>query len=176
MRLFIGIPVPASARSALRCAADELRAAGIGGRYVAAANYHITVKFLGDCEDGALLASVVDAMRDAAAGVRPFRLTLGGYGAFRNSGGHTGHVTVEDPGGELSRLYEILDASLAELGFPSGGKRYVPHVTLGRSMDPVEAAPAIRHETFPADALVLYESVFDRGGVTYAPLHREVFL
>ena len=176
MRLFIGIPVPASVRSALRDAAEEMRAAGIGGRYVDPANYHVTVKFLGDCEDRVLLASVADAMRDAAAGVRPFRLTPDGYGAFRGAKGHTGHVRIADPDGELARLYELLDASLAELGFPSGEKRYVPHITLGRSMDPVREPPLIRRETFTAASVVLYESSFCPGGVTYTPLHTETLV
>ncbi len=175
MRLFIGIPVPMSIRNTLRDAASGMRAAGIGGRYVDPANYHVTVKFLGDCEDRVLLASVADAMRDASAGVRPFRLTLDGYGAFRGAGGHTGHVRISDPDRELTRLYELLDASLAELGFPSGEKRYVPHITLGRSMDPVTEPPAIRCETFVAGSVVLFESVFGPGGVSYTVLHRETF-
>ena len=65
--------------------------------------------------------------------------------------------------------------SLAELGFPSGGKRYVPHITLGRSMDPVTEPPAVRCETFTAGSMILFESVFKPGGVSYTALHRETF-
>ena len=175
LRLFIGIPVPAAGRRALREAAQELKDRGIDGRYVPEKNYHVTVKFLGECEDRALLSPISECMHKAVSDVRPFRLTLKDYSTFREGKRQTGHVTVQDTGQELARIYELLDAGLSELGFPSGSKRYIPHITLGRSMIQTDVPPAVRHETFLVNSLVLYESTFEKTGMLYTPLHEETF-
>ena len=174
MRLFIGIPVPMSIRNTLRDAASGMRAAGIGGRYVDPANYHVTVKFLGDCEDRVLLASVADAMRDASAGVRPFRLTLDGYGAFRGAGGHTGHVRISDPDRELTRLYELLDASSYggfdfENVWTIGGDGY-PYARLHDTAAPLPLSGDANGDgtVSSADALLALRCAM--GLVTFSPL------
>ena len=172
MRLFIAVPVPAAARRALLDAQEALKNQGAQGRFVSGENFHITLKFLGETED---LAGITRAMSAAVSDVRPFSLRLGDYGAFPGGKGQTGHVTVEDLTGELNRLYTLLESALADEGFPAGRKKYLPHVTLARSLEGVTEAPAIRREKFWGEGLVLYESVFTKHGVTYNMLHREVF-
>ena len=172
MRLFIAVPVPAAARRALLDAQEELKKQGARGRYVPGDNFHITLKFLGETED---LADITRAMAAAVSDVRPFSLRLGDYGAFPGGKGQTGHVAVEDITGELNRLYELLESALFDEGFPAGRKKFLPHVTLARSLEEVVTPPAVRHEKFWAEGLVLYESQFTKAGMVYVPLHREVF-
>jgi len=172
LRLFIAVPVPAAARRALLDTQEELKRQGVQGRFVPGDNFHITLKFLGETED---LADITRAMAAAVSDVRPFSLRLGDYGAFPGGKGQTGHVAVEDLTGELNRLYALLESALSDEGFPAGRKKFLPHVTLARSLEHVGTPPAVRHEKFWAEGLVLYESQFTRGGMVYIPLHREVF-
>lgn len=172
MRLFIAVPVPVNVRRALYEAQRQLIKAGVTGRFVPMENYHITMKFLGECGD---LAGAVGAIRLATADAKPIPLHLAGYGAFSSGGGRTGHITIDDPKKELTRLAELLSSALSDAGIITRSERFVPHITLGRGLTEVSEEIAVRREAFTADSLILYESTLTKNGPLYEALHREVF-
>src|SRR5205814_6326803 len=77
-RGFIAVDVPES--PALDQLAADLRRASPSLRVVDTGQVHLTVKFLGETEEG-LVPEIVTAIREATAGVRPFEIRVRGTGA-----------------------------------------------------------------------------------------------
>ena len=174
MRLFIAIPVPPDIRRAAVRAQEALIAAGAEGRFVPPENFHITLHFLGETD---ALSDAAAAMRAAVSDIRPFVLRTVGAGAFGGKNGRTAYLAMKCDSDELERLYELLESALWEHGFSRSHSRLVPHITLARNVQGAEdaAAPAM-NAAFTAGAMVLYESVNERGRMRYTPLHTERFV
>lgn len=101
-------------------------------RWVAPANIHLTLKFLGDV-DAVHLPALERALARVCNEFVPFTLTIGGAGAFPNTRrpnviwvGARGQVDI------ATRLAEQIDAACATLGFAREARTFTPHLTLGR--------------------------------------------
>lgn len=104
-------------------------------KWVRPENIHISLKFLGEVDD-AREAELRTALKQAAgARGEPRSLTLhvAGFGVFPDY--HRPHVlwagVTPEPGLEL--LQHGVEQAFAPLGFPSEGRPFRPHVTMGRS-------------------------------------------
>ncbi len=132
MRLFIAVNLPPDERARLEREALALRAARLPVRWVAADALHLTLKFLGEVAD-ARVGEVEKAMMEVAARSAPFRLELGGLGAFPNlRSPRVVWVGVQAPP-ELARLAAALEDAMAGLGFSRENRPFSPHLTLGRA-------------------------------------------
>ncbi len=132
MRLFIAINLPQEERARLDREVRALRAARLPVRWVAADALHLTLKFLGEVPDGQV-AEVETVSTAVAARFAPFRLELGGLGAFPNlRNPRVVWVGVQAPP-ELARLAGALEDAMAGLGFPRETRPFSPHLTLGRA-------------------------------------------
>ncbi len=140
-RAFISADFPPLPR--LEALARDLREASRDLKVVSLEQVHLTLKFLGDTEEG-LMPEIVSAMREAASGVAAFTVHVRGTGAFPNLG-RPSVLWVGIQGGEpLARMARSLDADLAALGFEPERRPWAAHVTLarvrgGRRMDAVGA-------------------------------------
>lgn len=115
----------------LETLAHALRGASRDLKVVSVEHLHLTLKFLGDTEEG-LVPEIVSAMREASAGVAPFTIRVRGTGAFPNLD-RPKVLWVGIEGGEpLGRMAKRLDEDLAALGFPRESRAWSPHVTLAR--------------------------------------------
>ena len=188
-RLFIALPLPDAARSAIEALVAGVRLApepGVGERrdpkdvrWVRMDGLHVTLRFLGPTEPERIAAACA-AVETAAAGVAPFELGLAGAGAFP----HPARPRVLWLG--LARGLEPLDAltrrvgrSLAEQGWPHDDRPARPHLTLARSDGVASgalvagrliAAAASLDLRWSADHLVLFESQTGGGPARYLPL------
>lgn len=111
-------------------------------------------------------------------GIRPFELRPVGFSSFERSGSRTAFIEVGGNTGELAILHESLQTALADNGFAREYRRFVPHITLGRSVEFDELVYAQLQETefktsFTASEITLFESVKEKGKLVYNPLHRE---
>ncbi|TLZ94723.1 MAG: RNA 2',3'-cyclic phosphodiesterase [Methanobacteriota archaeon] len=128
-RGFIAVDVPRS--PALDQLAADLRRASPSLKVVDPAQVHLTVKFLGETEEG-LVPEIVTAMREATAGVRPFEIRVRGTGAFPNLG-RMNVLWVSVEGAEpIAKVADALEGALEALGFPGEGRPWKAHVTLAR--------------------------------------------
>lgn len=128
-RGFIAVDVPPT--PALADFAAQLRNASASLKVVSTDHLHLTLKFLGDTEDG-LVPEIVTAIREAAAGLRPFEIRVRGTGAFP-SPARMNVIWVGVEGAEpLARIAAALDASLETLGFARENRPWKPHVTIAR--------------------------------------------
>lgn len=181
MRCFVAIELSAGARSALARALEAV-SGNRDVRWVAAAQLHITLKFLGDVDDGRV-REVIRVVRAAAAGIPPFALRLGRFGAFpdeRNP--RIFWCRVEDREEGCAAWLAAADPALAQLGFAPEQRAFRPHVTLGRSRsrrggaalaDLLRSPPRLRDPgPFDVDEVVLFESVLGPGGPRYTALDR----
>jgi 2'-5' RNA ligase len=141
---------------------------------------HVTLRFLGPTpkERIAELSAIVD---DAAASVAPFRVSIRGSGAFPSARRpRTLWLGIDDGAATLAALARRFDDGLAKAGWPIDDRPIRAHLTLaradGRREGPAVADLLAAHAAgfeaqFPADRLVLFESVTGGGPARYITLH-----
>lgn len=144
--------------------------------------YHMTLRFMGDVSPAAV-GDLVAAVKSLEA-ESPFRATLGDVGTFpRRASPRVYWIAVKAR--PLSRLRDRLDAGLLARGFPADGRRFQPHLTLGRARrrggdQPTghQGARSHRPETdslaFRVRAIELVRSELFPTGPRYANIHRVV--
>src|SRR5436309_13501438 len=129
-RGFIAVDVPES--PALDQLAADLRRASASLRVVDTGQVHLTVKFLGETEEG-LIPEIVTTLREATAGVPPVEIRVRGTGAFPSLG-RMSVIWVGVEGAEpIAKVADSLEAALEALGFPREGRPWKAHVTLARA-------------------------------------------
>jgi 2'-5' RNA ligase len=132
MRTFLAL-VPSEAEQArLADAAAGLRDAGFPVRWVPAGNVHLTLKFLGEVSEERV-REVCSAVDGAAAGVGPFKMAVGRFGAFPSLRRPQVIWVGVELDSTLGSLQESVEEALASLGFPREERRFRPHMTLGRA-------------------------------------------
>ena len=171
IRLFTALSIPEDLR--LRLAA---LGSGIdGARWVDAGNLHITLCFIGDVSE-----PVADEVCHALEAVRgtPVPVRLGAAGQFASRGRARAVWVGVEKTPELSLLHDKIARALIRAGLPPEGRRYAPHVTIGRLrgarpnhvLNWLEANGAFFAPAFEAPSFVLYESRLGRSGPDYAPV------
>lgn len=167
IRLFVGLPLPAELATRL-----EALGGGIpGARWIEARNLHVTLRFIGEVDEG-MAAEIDETLAQLQA--PGFSLTLDGFGTFgRTRPNHLWAAVEKAP--ELLHLQAKVEAALARLGLVPEGRKYLPHVTLARFKD----APVGRIQDFiarnspfhggpwPVDHFVLFSSHLGRAGAEY---------
>ena len=125
-------------------------------------------------------APAIEAMHEAVRGIRPFTLHLGKYTSLeKGSHGRTAVMEVLGDLGELTAMHESLESALYDRGFSRERKKFVPHITLGRSVEQddltaMELKNSIRaNASLTVQAITLFESRREKGEMVYIPLHRE---
>lgn len=167
-RLFTGLEVPPEAAMALAGLSGGLRKA----RWIDSANYHVTLRFIGDID-----GFIADEIAENLARIErpPFALRIAGLGAF---GGRKPHalVAVVDPDPALLDLYADHERAVQRAGLVPEGRKYAPHVTLARlrGVNAAETADwlAMRGATFrplafPVSRFVLFSARASTGGGPY---------
>ena len=160
----------------LEALAADLRRESGSLKVVRTDQIHLTLKFLGDTEEG-LVPEITTALREATEGIPPFEIRVRGTGAFPSLG-RMNVIWVGIEGAEpLARIAERLEASLEALGFPRERRPWKPHATLARvkgyrDLEPVRRTlEAHRDEAFgttAVDAIHLKKSVLRPEGAEYS--------
>jgi len=179
IRAFVALPVPAVVG---RVAANaRTLCTGIDGvvRWVAPERIHLTVKFLGDMDDGNVPA-IHALLTETAAATGPFRLAVGGLGVFpsvKNPRVLWMGITGDTPA--LVDFARQLDTALTTLGFAAESRPFRAHLTLGRFkaktdpqqlVDIMASGGEMTAASFLADRVVLYQSELKPSGAVYTPL------
>jgi 2'-5' RNA ligase len=163
LRLFVAIDLP----PALKLAVSTLCQGVPGARWVDAGNYHVTLRFIGAADEG--LASDIDA---ALARIKapPFAVTLAGVGSFS---GRELWIGVEK-NAALVHLRDKIESALVRVGLEPEGRRFTPHVTLGRTRRAegrleafLQAHGLYRAQPFPVTHFSLVASYQTKSGSIY---------
>ncbi len=191
MRLFIAIQLSEEMKSSLLRSMEELKKAGVKGRYVPAGNLHLTLAFIGETDEDTC-GKIKAAMNRVS--FRPFRLSLGEFGNFgdllwvglkdrdasdgsteskaRSGSGATGSaVSGNDASGaavsDLETLVRELRAELDAAGIPYDRKRFRPHITLIRKAAGNWAGRKISQTSMTVDRISLMKSELKDGKRVY---------
>lgn len=124
IRLFIGLPVPPDVARRWEAARRPLT----GALWVAGADLHLTLRYLGDVAQTRL-----DEIDAALARVRkkPFSLVLSGMDVFTQPVEDVLYARVESAR-NVTDLCALVTERMAALGFDFGPRPFVPHVSLAR--------------------------------------------
>ena len=183
-RLFVAVPLPSDATSAIADLVDRVRADGVPGggrdvRWVRLDGVHLTLRFIGPTLPDRV-EPARSAVRAAAASSGSFDVSLGGAGRFPPSGRPRAlWLGLRVGEADLASLAGAVDQALAAAGWTFDAKPFRAHLTLARSDgvpagsavgDRLEAAAAGLDVRFRADRIGLFESVTGSGPARYEPL------
>jgi len=186
LRTFIAVEAPGEIVARANKLVAELRAAGADVKWVEPEQMHFTLKFLGGVRDRDL-GEICLALAQATRGLKPFEIDVRGAGAFPDAARpRTLWLGVGNGAGEFATLFTSLEDKLAGLGFREEGRRFQPHLTLGRvrnsSPGSRELADLLRElaefEAGPmyVDEVVLFSSEPGRDGPQYEVISRAELL
>jgi 2'-5' RNA ligase len=173
-RAFIAVEVPFSAE--LEKFSIAVKGSGASVKIVDMANMHITLKFLGDIPEENVPA-IENAIREAVAGIKSFRMRMKGAGAFPNLSRISVIWAGLEGADKLTVIAERLEKSLKPLGFEPEKRKFSPHVTVARtrhSPNLKELAEVILDweqgdfGEVPVDRIILKKSVLRPEGPVYS--------
>ena len=167
LRLFTGLEIPHDIRFEL----DMMKGGVFGARWIERDNYHLTLRFIGDVEEGQArdLAEALDAIS-----VPSFVTRLKGLGAFGGAKPHALYANAETSP-EMKRLQAAHERACQQVGLAAETRKFTPHVTLARlkRADPGDAQRYIaahnlfESRPFEVERFVLYSARPSRGGGPY---------
>jgi 2'-5' RNA ligase len=131
LRSFIAIELPEEVKSALSRLQDKLKESAVDIRWVKPDNIHLTLKFLGDIDDKNI-GNIVQQLEGACAKYSFFELAVSGIGVFPNVRSPRvmwAGLKYEDA---FAGFHGEIENGLASIGYEREGRRFSPHLTLGR--------------------------------------------
>jgi len=133
MNRFFALPLPETIQEELGRLADEWRSLPIGrASWYGSADYHITLKFLGNL-DPSRQPELIEAALPVAANAAPFEVDLnaapGGFPNLRQPRVLWAGVKASPP---MAALAGKIDEAMAALGYERERRVYHPHITLAR--------------------------------------------
>ncbi len=166
-RLFTGIEIPPDIATQL-----QLLQGGIpGARWIDPADYHITLRFIGDIDDATALH--IDELLSRIH-LPAFSLKLAGVDFFGGARPHSVHAKVV-PNEALNTLQQAHERACQQAGLKPETRRFTPHVTLARCRgaplasvrDYASAHGLFAAGPFSVSRFVLYSARPSRGGGPY---------
>jgi 2'-5' RNA ligase len=167
LRLFVGIEFPPE----LKLHLSLLQSGVAGAKWVDPGNFHLTLRFIGEVDEGTA-ADVDEALLRLKA--RPFSLQLAGTGTFGGDKPRQLWVGVErEP--TLTTLQGKIELALIRARLPPEPRKFSPHVTLARLRDPrrgelqeyLAAHAQFRAEPLRVDRFSLIASYPTKAGSVY---------
>ncbi len=141
LRLFLALRLPDDVLDGIE---RWQRAQLTGVRVVRREHLHVTLAFLGHRPAGEL-ESIVEALRDAAAGAGEIRLTPSRYRETRS----VGMLVLEDDGGQATLLAGDVQERLERLGvYRREGRPWLPHLTVARWRERVPGSGSSRRRWY----------------------------
>lgn len=175
MRLFVGLPVPASPR--YHEVQQDIARAAPGARLVPPGNEHVTVRFIGESFDPDGIARALDA---ACQGRPALPAVVEGVGTFPGGFPTDKRARIVWAGvraAGVDSLAQAIVKATAGFGEPPEQRPFVAHVTLARLARPTDLRDLVerhRHTLFAQgrlDRVVLFRSTTGPKGSAYEPLH-----
>jgi len=162
MRAFLALPLPEALLASLSRLQDDLPV----GRLMDEDNLHLTLCFLGEVEEPALVA-LHEALQQLKAA--PVHLSLSGLALY--GGKHPSVLAIEGQGPEA--LQRKLVGLCHRVGFQLERRRFRPHITLARFARNMGAGDRVRLQAFIASnaAATLAPATLDQVALYRSDLH-----
>lgn len=174
MRAFFALALPAEVRAELAALRTDVGKA----RWVAPAQLHVTLRFLGEIDEPTE-RRLIDEVESRRAPWPTLRLVVRGVGVFGAPRKPRVLWAALDPVEPLRRIAEDLEQAVRAVGLPPEDRPFTAHVTLARLTrpDPARVAELVRAratfatQPFDARALTLYSSTLTATGAVHEPRH-----
>ena len=138
-------------------------------------NIHLTLKFLGDIEEGKadIIAERIEAI---CKGRLAFKLSVSGTGVFPNSRSPRVLWAGIELNDEIIAFQKGIEEAMASLGFEPEKRRFSPHLTLGRFrssrakqalLDKLDSARENIFGIMDVNSVLLMRSDLGPGGAKY---------
>lgn len=171
-RLFVAAVLPEQALAALLALQQGLAERALSLKLTAPDNLHLTLRFVGNCEEGQVQAlqgwfSGLTLPRRQEAGCR-----LLGLGAFARRDGLLVYGDLQLSQALLT-LQKQMEQGLRQEGFAPETRPFVPHITLAKKVKlryDLDQGSRTDAPDFFLHRLVLFESRLGPGGADYLPL------
>ncbi len=179
VRAFIGIGLPEKMESFFHEIQLGIRSYGLNLKLIKPENIHITLKFLGNIDKGAV-EKIGYAMEDAVCGQSHIILMAKGIGCFPNvRKPRILWVGLRKQTEKLQAIQHDLERKLKAIGFPKEKRPFKGHLTIGRIKNKInnvaldaaiETFKEIESEDFIADRIILFQSTLKTSGAIYKEL------
>ena len=178
MRLFIAMPLPGKIEELLAEIIFTLKQNRAKVKWVAPKNIHLTLKFLGDTDEGKV-PEINNVIEKVGSGYKTIISEINCLGAFPNVrrprviwAGLTGGVDI------LAEIAGKIEDELEKIGFEKENRPFKSHLTLGRVKDNfgiADLTDAVEKYDFTPeeiifDRIVLFKSTLTRQGPIYERL------
>jgi 2'-5' RNA ligase len=183
VRCFVAIELPDDVRALFAEACQTIRETDPrwkGDKWVAEANLHVTLKFVGHIAEPSVDA-LIAACRDEIARVPRFELETGAAVAVPQARkARMLWASFTDPEGACAGLAAACDRAALAVGATHEDRPFKPHVTLVRARNPhpvdagalsaANALLAASPRTVSVAAATVFSSTLNQGGPTYTAL------
>lgn len=184
IRAFIAAPISEETRDYLSKIIKEIKRKTFDWKWVDIENLHITLKFLGYCDNDQIL-DVQRTISKFIGFIRPFSYELGNLGAFPNErNARVLWAGIKDEEKNFTKIYKSLERNLAKRGFKKERRSYSPHITIARSKrrqnikDFLSELDLKKFGNIPLqfnDRITLYKSVLSPVGASYYIIKEFIF-
>jgi len=178
IRAFVAVDLEPQTVQKIAEAIVRLRPRIPGIRWLPPANFHLTLKFLGDIDE-AKVEPIAAALERDLCPFSCFTINAKGLGVFPDLK-RPRILWVGLIGGELNALASRVEKALFPFGFAAERRAFAPHLTVGRwrqfDGSPKELGDEIekwRGHDFgrsKIDEVILFQSVLKQEGAVYRPL------
>jgi 2'-5' RNA ligase len=175
IRAFIAIDIDPQVRENISHAIGQLRSQVLGVRWIAPANFHLTLKFLGDIEQ-AQIETIGAVLKERLRPFPRFTINAKGLGVFPDLR-RPRIMWIGLAGNELATLAAQVESALLPLGFAPEKRNFTPHLTVGRwrqtdrpSKTLGQELESLKDYQFGAsnvDEVILFQSVLKPEGAIY---------
>ena len=133
MRLFVAVNFSDDTRARLRTLCNALRVCAERGNFTLPENLHLTLAFLGECDEAQQLTA---KQAVSTIGFEPFTITLAGGGYLDRGRANMVFCELKNDSGKskLRLLQSELSENLSSKGFRPDRRKFWPHITLGREV------------------------------------------
>jgi 2'-5' RNA ligase len=180
MRTFIAIELPEKVKKKIELAQAPLKKTNAFVSWVKPGNIHVTLKFLGEVPEDKI-NDVFLATEKALEGIKKFRMSLRGMGAFPDFR-RPRVIWIGAKSGEEELIYLAgrVEEEMGKIGFPKENRKFSAHFTIGRvkSTKNIEnLMELVKSSDFSTDEIEVNEVVVMRSqlhpaGAIYTPLKK----
>lgn len=175
-RAFLAVDLTDIERHMLSAALSEASPGSpIPGKRPPERNWHITLRFIGECTEPDADRIAYEVARDLSTSHGS--ASVSGLGAFpRASKATVLYASVDDQAGLLGYLAGVCEAAVRDIGFEPEERPFVPHITLSRLRPPSDVRHLIDafapfRVPIKISSITLFRSTPARSGITYTPIH-----
>jgi len=173
-RLFVGVGLKEEVCSYFYDLTLRLSDSNKDIRPIPKQNIHITLKFLGNIKKSEI-DKIYKSIEASLESKNSFKFHIAGLldGFPKLSSARILYGVIGEGNEKLGELQHIVDSSLADIGFESDERKFIPHITIARMKNPVNftsLTACIKLKEFKdntCDKVILFESILSRKGSIY---------